>query len=219
VLSWRPRSVRRECGGSAARYGVPMCAMAVAGGAARGGTSVRMVALLRGVNVGGNNIVAMATLRELLQGLGYGDVRTHLQSGNAVFSTSGTAPEQVAREIEEQLVKLLGLNIRVIVRTGEELARVIDSNPLPEAVVEPSRLLVNFLSAAPEGELVGGLDPAVFEPDVFGVGEREVYVWCPEGVRATKLSYAFWEKRLGVVATARNWNTVTRLRELVEERV
>jgi uncharacterized protein (DUF1697 family) len=199
-----------------ARYGVAMCAMAVEGGAPEGGAPGRMVALLRGVNVGGNNMVAMATLRELLQRLGYGDVRTHLQSGNAVFSAPGTPPAGAAGEIEERLARDLGLNVRVIVRTGEELARVIESNPLPEAVGEPSRLLVNFLSAAPDGKLVGELDPADFEPDVFGVGEREVYVWCPEGVRATKLSYAFWEKRLGVAATARNWNTVTRLRELVE---
>ncbi len=178
--------------------------------------STTKVALLRGVNVGGNNLVPMARLRELLNELGYGDVRTHLQSGNAVFSAPGIAPEQVAGEIEEQLARRLALQVRVIVRTGEELARVVAANPLPEAVVEPARLLVNFLSAAPDEELLGALDPADFEPDVFGVGEREIYVWCPEGVRATKLSYAFWEKRLGVTATARNWNTVTRLWELTE---
>lgn len=178
--------------------------------------SVRQVALLKGVNVGGNNKVPMAYLRELMHGLGYEGVRTHLQSGNAVFTASGTPPE-LAAEIEGQLVRHLGLNIRVLVRTGAELARIVDANPLPEATSEPARLLVNFLSAAPDPDLLRGLDPADFEPDVFGVGEREIYVWCPEGVRATKLSYAFWEKRLGVVATARNWNTVTRLRELVEE--
>jgi uncharacterized protein (DUF1697 family) len=178
--------------------------------------SVRKVALLRGVNVGGNNIVPMASLREMLCELGYEDVRTHLQSGNAVFNAPGTPPEKAAQAIEEQLARSLGLNVRVLVRTAAELVRVLDANPLPEAVSEPARLLVNFLSAAPDPERLGALDPADFEPDVFGVGEREIYVWCPEGVRATKLSYAFWEKRLGVVATARNWNTVTRLRELIE---
>lgn len=178
---------------------------------------VRQVALLRGVNVGGNNRVPMAHLRELMGELGYEGVRTHLQSGNAVFSASATTPERAAQEIEGQLAQRLGLNVRVLVRTGEELARVVDANPLPEATSEPARLLVNFLSAAPDPDRLRALVPADFEPDVFGVGEREIYVWCPEGVRATKLSYAFWEKRLGVVATARNWNTVTKLRELVEE--
>ncbi len=181
------------------------------------GTTVRQVALLRGVNVGGNNRVPMASLRELMQELGYGEVRTHLQSGNAVFTAPGTPPERAAQEIEGQLALHLGLSVRVLVRTAEELARIVSANPLPEATSEPARLLVNFLSAPPDPDLLRGLDPADFEPDLFGVGEREIYVWCPEGVRATRLSYAFWEKRLGVVATARNWNTVTRLEELVRE--
>ncbi|MGH2854925.1 MAG: DUF1697 domain-containing protein [Solirubrobacteraceae bacterium] len=178
---------------------------------------VRKIALLRGVNVGGNNKVPMAHLRELMGELGYEDVRTHLQSGNAVFTAPGTPPERAAQDIEGQLTRSLGLNVRVLVRTARELARVVAANPLPEAVSEPSRLLVTFLSAAPAPELLRELDPADFEPDCFGVGEREVYVWCPEGVRTITLSYAFWEKRFGVVATARNWNTVTRLLALAEE--
>jgi uncharacterized protein (DUF1697 family) len=182
-----------------------------------GGVPVRQVALLRGVNVGGNNRVSMAHLRELMQGLGYDGVRTHLQSGNAVFTADGTPPERAAQEIEGLLERHLGLSVRVLVRTDEELARVVEANPLAEAISEPARLLVNFLAEAPDPDLLGGLDPADFEPDIFGVGEREIYVWCPEGVRATKLSHAFWEKRLRVVATARNWNTVTRLLELVQE--
>ncbi len=178
---------------------------------------VRQIALLRGVNVGANNRVPMARLRELMEELGYEGVRTHLQSGNALFTAAGTPPARAAQEIEGQLARHLGLGVRVLVRTGDELARVIAANPLPEAVSEPARLLVNFLSQAPDPERLRALDPADFEPDIFGVGEREIYVWCPEGVRATKLSYAFWEKRLGVVATARNWNTVTRLGALVGE--
>jgi uncharacterized protein (DUF1697 family) len=181
-------------------------------------TPTRQIALLRGVNVGGNNMVPMARLRELMHDLGYDDVRTHLQSGNAVFTAAeGTPPERAAREIEGQLERHLGLAVPVLVRTARELARVVAANPLPEAVSEPSRLLVNFLSAAPDPDLLGGLDAADFEPDLFGAGEREIYVWCPEGMRATKLTYAFWEKRLGVTATARNWNTVTRLLALTEE--
>lgn len=174
----------------------------------------RQIALLRGVNVGGNNRVPMAHLRELLGELGYGDVRTHLQSGNAVFIAPGTTPKQAAREIEDALARSLGLGIRVLVRTAAELERVVGANPLPEAVSEPSRLLVTFLSAPPDPERLRELESGDFEPDLFGFGEREIYVWCPEGVRAIKLSYAFFEKHFGVVATARNWNTVTKLLEL-----
>jgi uncharacterized protein (DUF1697 family) len=177
----------------------------------------RQIALLRGVNVGGNNKVPMAHLRELMLELGYEDVRTHLQSGNAVFTAPQTPPDQTAQEIESQLERHLGLSVRVLIRTGEELARAVAANPLPEAVSEPSRLLVIFLSAAPSPDLLRELDPADFEPELYGVGEREIYVWCPEGLRTLKLSYAFWEKRLGVTATGRNWNTVTKLLALARE--
>jgi uncharacterized protein (DUF1697 family) len=184
---------------------------------ADGERTPRLIALLRGVNVGGNNRVPMAHLRELMGELGYGDVRTHLQSGNAVFTAPGTPPEQAAQEIERALASSLGLGVRVLVRTAEELARVVSANPLPDAVAdEPSRLLVTFLSAPPDPARLRELDPLDFEPDLFGFGEREIYVWCPEGVRTIKLSYAFFEKRFGVVATARNWNTVTKLLELAQ---
>jgi uncharacterized protein (DUF1697 family) len=177
------------------------------------------VALLRAVNVGGRNRIAMARLRELLEGLGYGDVRTHLQSGNAVFTAAGTrgSAEGVARKIERALVEDLGLAARVLVRSRAELERVVAANPLLDVADDHARLLVTFLSDAPPREAVGELAPAEFEPDVFAIGEREIYVWHPDGARATKLSNAFWERRLGVVATGRNWNTVTRLLELMGE--
>lgn len=178
----------------------------------------RHVALLRAVNVGGRNRIAMADLRELLEGLGYGEVRTHLQSGNAVFTASGGASaERLAGEIEDALAEKVGLTVKVLVRTRSELERAIAANPLLDVAEDHARLLVTFLSHAPDPETLAALAPAEFEPDVFAVGEREIYVWHPEGVRATKLSNAFWERRLGVVASARNWNTVTRLLELMDE--
>ncbi|HUB35181.1 MAG TPA: DUF1697 domain-containing protein [Solirubrobacteraceae bacterium] len=174
----------------------------------------RHVAFLRAVNVGGRNRVPMADLRDLLEGLGYGDVSTHLQSGNAVFETAGTTARQVAAEIEGALAGHLSVTAKVLVRSADELEWAIVANPLADIAEDPARLLVTFLSAAPPREALEGLAAADFEPDVFAFGEREVYVWCPEGLNATKLSNAFWEKRLGVAATGRNWRTVTRMLEL-----
>jgi uncharacterized protein (DUF1697 family) len=180
-------------------------------------TDGKYVALLRAVNVGGRNKIAMARLRELLEGLGYGEVRTHLQSGNAVFTADGSSPGRVTNEVEGALASEAGLVAKVLVRTRAELERVVAENPLLDLAGDHARLLVTFLSQTPDRDLLGELAPADFEPDVFAVGEREIYVWYPEGVRATKLSNAFWEKRLGVIATGRNWNTVTRLLELAGE--
>jgi len=175
------------------------------------------VALLRAINVGGRNVVAMARLRELLTELGYGAVRTHLQSGNALFMADGTPPELVEEELERGLVDELGVAVKVLVRTRAELERVVAANPLLDVAGDHKRLLVTFLSRAPDQALASELAPADFEPDVFALGEREIYAWYPDGVRATRLSNAFWERRFQVVATGRNWNTVTRLLEMMRE--
>jgi uncharacterized protein (DUF1697 family) len=184
---------------------------------AKGESFERHVVLLRAVNVGGRNKIQMAALRELLEGLGYGNVRTHLQSGNAVFAPDGRGPVQTGREIEEALAEELGVTAGVLVRTRLELEGVIAANPLLPVASNPARLLVTFLSDHPDPDALGELVPADFDPDVFAVGDREIYLWCPEGVNATKLGNSFWEKRFGVVATARNWRTVTRLLELAGE--
>ncbi|MFN2569485.1 MAG: DUF1697 domain-containing protein, partial [Candidatus Dormibacteria bacterium] len=177
----------------------------------------RMVALLRGINVGGNNMIPMARLRELMEGLGFDGIQTLLQSGNVVF-TSTSSPDVAATLIEEQLISQLGLRVRVFVRDGTELATLVDGNPLADVAVDPARYLVTFLSAKPDPDLLAGIDAQSFAPEIFRVGRREIFVWSPYGIRELRLNYAFWEKRLGVTATARNWNTVTKLRALAAGR-
>jgi uncharacterized protein (DUF1697 family) len=176
----------------------------------------RQVALLRGINVGRSKRVGMADLRESVEALGYDDVRTYLQSGNVVFTGKDGRPERAAQKIEDQLAERLGLDVRVLVRTRDELAEVIDRNPLSEIASDPRRLLVAFLSSSPDPKRLRDVDPADFEPDAFAVGAREIYLWCPDGFHATKLGHAFWEKQLQLTATARNWNTVTKLLALAD---
>jgi uncharacterized protein (DUF1697 family) len=168
------------------------------------------IALLRAINLRSHNKVSMASLRESVEALGYADVRTHLQSGNVVFTSAGT-PAQAEREIADRLAQDLGLEIPVLVRTRDELAAVVEANPLGDVASNPARLFVTFLSGSADSKRVRELDPSAYEPDLFHVGVREIYAWHPEGVRMSRLTNAFWEKRLGVTATARNWNTVTRL--------
>jgi len=176
----------------------------------------RQVALLRGINLGRNKRIAMADLRKLVEGLGYEEVRTHLQSGNVVFTTADS-PARAAKAIEGELDAKLGMDVRVLIRTDRELAGVVERNPLGDVMTDPTRLFVTFLSAKPDARRVRGIDPSKFVPDVFRVGDREVYVWCPNGYAGTKLNHAFWEKQLGLTGTARNWRTVTRLLELARD--
>ena len=175
----------------------------------------RQIALLRAVNLGPVNRVKMADLRVLLEREGYEDVRTLFQSGNVVL-TSGKQPATVAREIERLLADELGVETDVIVRTRDELAGAIERNPIAEADEQPKRCQVSFLAAEPDAaavEWVAGIDVA---PERFEVSGREVYAWHPDGLQRSKLARALGDG-LGVTATARNWNTVTKLLELADD--
>ncbi len=171
----------------------------------------RYAALLRGVNVGGRNRVSMAELRACLTGLGYLDVVTHLQSGNAVFTAAEGQPERVAAAVEGQLEDALGRRVAVTVRTAEELRTVVEGNPL--AVSDPARFLVVFLSEPVSPGWLGEVDPAAFAPERMRATGREVYLDLPDGIHRAKLPKLV-ERRAPGTCTARNWNTVTRLAEL-----
>ncbi|MFR9732159.1 DUF1697 domain-containing protein [Saccharopolyspora sp. MS10] len=170
----------------------------------------RQIALLRGVNVGGRNRVPMARWREVLAEQGFERVRTLLQSGNAVF-TAPCPAEESERRVAAGLAAEFGLDVPVLVRTRDELAEVVAGDPLAGVATIPARYLVTFLSGRPDPAV---LDPAACAPDVVRLGEREAYVWCPEGVRNSRVPQSWWERRLGLRATSRNWSTVIRLLEL-----
>jgi uncharacterized protein (DUF1697 family) len=158
----------------------------------------------------------MAELRELLSGLGYDDVRTHLQSGNVVL-TSKLSAKRLQDELERQITDGLGLEVQVVVRTRDELADVIERNPLADVADNPSRYLVNFLSAKPAARVARELAEADVAPEQLVVSGREIYAWHPNGIGRSKLASLLTAKRLGVVVTARNWNTVVKLSELTRE--
>jgi len=174
------------------------------------------VALLRAVNLGPSRRLGMADLRRWLGELGYGAGRTHLQSGNAVF-TSDKTPTEVAREIEKRLEEQTGIMIPCLIRTHEELCRVIDADPFVGVATDPARYVVAFLSDTPRNPPLASADPAGYEPDRWHVGTREIYLWLPGGIHSSKLAQQLTERNLGVVATMRNWNTVRKLAALSED--
>ncbi|TMK95892.1 MAG: DUF1697 domain-containing protein [Actinobacteria bacterium] len=175
----------------------------------------RRIALLRGINLGSRRRVEMAALRDVLAGLGYRDVRTFLQSGNVVF-TSRASPGRLQRDLEKQLAAELGIDVQVLVRTRDELADVVERNPLGDVAHNPSRYLVSFLSAKLAAKLVRDLATVDVTPEQFVVSGREIYAWHPDGVQRSRLGKLLSEERLGVAATARNWNTVTKLLALAD---
>jgi uncharacterized protein (DUF1697 family) len=178
---------------------------------------MRYAALLRGINVGGNQKIPMAALRELMQGLGYADVVTHLQSGNAVFSSPQQPAEKLARAIAGRITSEFVMDVKVVIRTGSEIAGVIKRSPLPYGPENPSRFFVAFLAPTPAPEAVAAMESLSFDPDQIWISGMEAFLWCPVGAADTKLTNNFLEKRLGVTATSRNWNTVRKLAELTGE--
>ena len=170
------------------------------------------VALLRAVNLGPRNKISMADLRALLENLGYSGVRTLGLSGNAIFSAVGARAATLERDIASRILAEVELDITVLVRSSVEIDAVVRANPFTRKITESKALHAAFLSGAPKPAIVSKLDPATYAPDEFSVGKRVVYVRLTQGVAGSRLPN--WEKALGVRATMRTWNVVTKLREL-----
>ncbi|MFN8036338.1 MAG: DUF1697 domain-containing protein [Acidimicrobiia bacterium] len=168
------------------------------------------VALLRAVNVAGTT-VSMRDLRAVFEAMGFGGVRTYVQSGNVVLDSDLRSPTRVRAAIEEALRSDLGLAVAAVVRDAADLRRVLEANPFPDA--DPRTLYVTFLAQPARRSLTAADAPAGI-PDEFVPARAEIYVHCPGGYGRSKLSNAWFEKRTGVAATTRNWNTVTKLAEL-----
>ncbi len=175
----------------------------------------RQVALFRGINVGRAKRVSMADLRTLVEGLGYRDVRTLLNSGNVVFTAPGVAPGDAAARIEEALPARVGFSARVTVLTAAELAAAVDENPLLAVANDPTRLFAAVLTNPADRRRLEPLQKQDWAPEVLAVGTRVAYLWCPEGLLASKLTEAVG-KALGDAVTTRNWATLTKLHALAE---
>jgi uncharacterized protein (DUF1697 family) len=177
------------------------------------------VSLLRAVNVGGRK-VAMAALRELYERLGHADVVTYVQSGNVVSRTSARRAATVEETLGAAITAEFGIEVDVLVRTPGQLRTVLDANPFLRARGAPPHekslksLHVTFLAREPEPARGRDLDGSAFAPDEFRIVGREVFLTCPGGYGHTKITNSWFERKLGVPATTRNWATVTKLGEL-----
>ncbi|MCX5062191.1 MULTISPECIES: DUF1697 domain-containing protein [unclassified Streptomyces] len=176
-------------------------------------------ALLRGINVGGRKKLAMAELRQLMEGLGHDGVRTHLQSGQAVFATGRGDEESLAAELAQAIEKQFGFRVDVIVRDHAYLTAVAEACPFPAAELEAKQLHVTYFSESVDAQRFAEIDREAYLPEEFRLGDRELYLYAPEGLGRSKLAEHLAKPRInkGVIATTRNWNTVVKLVELTRE--
>ncbi|AZM59315.1 MULTISPECIES: DUF1697 domain-containing protein [unclassified Streptomyces] len=180
--------------------------------------TTRYAALLRGINVGGSRKVPMAELRTLIEGLGHQDVRTHLQSGQAVFTSGHGDEDTLAAELSAAIERHFGFGVDVIVRDHAYLKAVADACPFPAGTLEPKQLHVTYFSEPVTADRFAEIDQDAFLPEEFRLGDRVLYLYAPNGLGRSELAEHLSKPRLnkGVVATTRNWNTVLKLVELTE---
>lgn len=168
------------------------------------------VALLRGINVGGKSILPMKDLVALLEDIGAQNVRTYIQSGNAVFQSKETNASLLSDEISAAIKERHGLEPRVLLLGAEELERVVESNPFREAESEPKTLHVFFLASVPTNPDLDALERIRSHDERFALIDGALYLHAPDGIGRSKLA-ANAEKLLGVSVTARNWRTVCKI--------
>lgn len=172
------------------------------------------ISLLRGINVGGNKKIRMAELKTLYESLGFSNVTTYVQSGNVLFEAdSGDVPALITR-IEAAITERFGFDVTVLLRTADDLRRILDNNPFPGA--EAKYLHVLFLSAAPDPGAAEALDVPVADGEDWLLAGREIYLHYPNGSGRSKMTGAFFEHNLGLAGSARNWNSVNALYELAQ---
>jgi len=174
----------------------------------------RFVALLRGVNVGKAKRVPMAGLRGLLAALGYRDVQTLLNSGNALFTSDGRAGSVHAKRIRGALAESLHVDVPVIVKSAKEIAAMEAENKLEFVATDPSRLLAAFTANAADLNSLAVVVPLIAPPERFLLGKHAAYLWCPEGILRSRAAEALLGKA-GRLATTRNWATVARIAALL----
>ncbi|HEX4021281.1 MAG TPA: DUF1697 domain-containing protein [Acidobacteriaceae bacterium] len=175
------------------------------------------VALLRGINLAGKNKLSMKDLTSIFAQAGCNNVRTYIQSGNVVFHASPPIAQQLPAQIAQQIEERFGFRIPVLLRTTEQLASVIRNNPYLRAGTPQEQLHVYFLAQPSQASHVAQLDPNRSAPDVYCLRGQEIYLQLPNGMARTKLTNAYFDARLFTTCTARNWNTVLKLFELMQE--
>ena len=174
----------------------------------------RFVALFRGINVGRAKRIAMADLRALLESLGCTNVKTLLNSGNAIFEARLGAPELAAR-IRSTVAKKLGVDALVVVKSGKDIAAVVKGNKLASVATDPSRLLVAVTSDAAGLARLSPLAKTEWKGDVVHVGKDAAYIWCANGILESKAGAALL-RDLADSGTTRNWATIEKINALLQ---
>ena len=174
------------------------------------------IALFRGINVGGRHSLPMKELVALLEALGCQNVKTYIQSGNAVFESKEKNVSQLSKQIGAEIKKSRGFEPHVLLLTLEEMEKAIKNNPFPEGEQAPKTLHVGFLTSTPKTPNLKALEALQANGEQFKLLDDIFYLYAPEGIGRSKLA-ASSERLLGVPLTDRNWGTVRKIMAMAKE--
>jgi len=177
------------------------------------------LALLRGINVSGHNMIKMETLKTTLEAAGFQNVTTYIQSGNVFVDTEEENAPKVGFLIRQEIFKVFGHEVPVIVIGREDLSACLKNNPfLKDKEVDIKKLYVAFISIELKKESINDLKVSQFKPDEVAIDQNRIFIKYAVGAGKTRFDQKYIEKKLNVTATIRNWNTVTQLLKMLEER-
>ncbi len=170
------------------------------------------IAILRGINVSGHKMIKMETLRAMFERLNFKNTKTYIQSGNVVFQSKEININKLEQKIVKEIQKEFGFEVPVIVKELDEIKIVLENNPFVNKRKEDiTKLHVTFLSAEPAKDSIEKIKDMNYMPDEFILTGKAIYLFCPNGYGNTKLNNNFFENKLKVAATTRNWKTVNEL--------
>ena len=179
------------------------------------------IALLRGINVGGKRKLPMVDLKKMFVDQGFENVMTYIQSGNVIFQAKNQNTVKLATQLEAEFLKLFALEVPVIIRTASEWQQLIDAQPYQNSTQvtfnNPEKWHVTLLGATPEQQAVEKMNGFSASPDDFRLILNSIYLYCQNGYGNTKLTNTFFESKLKVKATTRNWKTIIHLSTLCEK--
>jgi len=176
----------------------------------------KKIAILRGINVGGRRKILMADLKLLFKDLGFANISTYIQTGNVIFDdTTKISDLEIANTIESAILNKFQFTVPVIVRGSKDLVKAVKSNPFYEGeLADVTKLHLTFLKEKPTKESLQKVATYNYEPDKFVIKGQNVFIFCEGKYHQSKLTNNFFEKKLAVNATTRNWKTVLKLVEL-----
>lgn len=177
------------------------------------------LALLRGINVSGHNMIKMEALKTTLETIGFENVETYIQTGNVFVDTNEENAAAVGFKIKQEIFKVFGHEVPVVVIGKADLEACFKNNPfLKEKELDTKKLYVAFISTSLKSDSINDLKMSQVKPDEASIDESRIYIKYAVGAGKTRLEQKYIEKKLNVTATIRNWNTVTQLLKMYEER-